>query len=221
MSFPSCIGKKLGMTQIFNEDGAAIPVSVIELFSLTVTQIKTEETDGYNAIQVGYDAVPEGKLTKAEKGHLDKGSLPYFRHLQEFRIDADKIGSFEIGQTLNADSEGFPFEVGNKIGITGHTIGKGFQGGTKRWGFSRGPMSHGSKSHRIPGSIGAGTTPGRVLKGKRMAGHMGSVTATKTGVEVVKLIPEKSLMLVKGSVPGVENGVLTCSPIRKPVASVK
>lgn len=220
MTFPSCIGKKVGMTQIFSEEGSAIPVTVIELFALTVTQIKTEQTDGYTAIQVGFDAVPERKLTKGRKGHLDKGSLPYFRHLKEFRISPEAIGDFSIGQVMTLEGEGFPFKESDKIGVTGRSIGKGFQGGTKRWGFSRGPMSHGSKSHRIPGSIGAGTTPGRVLKGKHMAGHMGDEQITKTGVEVVKLIPEKSLMLVKGGVAGVEGGVLTCSPIRKPVASV-
>ena len=189
------IGKKLGMTQIFDEQGLAIPVTVIKVDPIVVTQVKTVETDGYNAIQVGTIAAKEKHLTKAEIGHFKKNNLENFRHLQEFRVDNP------------AD-----YKVGDKIELS--VLDKGFQGTVKRWNFSRGPMGHGSKNHREPGSIGAGTTPSRVIKGKRMAGNMGNERVTITKLKLVKVDAANSLVLVKGSVPGCEGRLVTIVPTR-------
>ena len=150
------IGKKLGMTQVFDENGLAIPVTVIKVEPLTVTQVKTVDTDGYNAIQTGVEPAKEKHLTKAEIGHLAKNKLENFRHLQEFRVENPE--AYEVGQKIDLSV----LENVEKVDVTGKSIGKGFQGTVKRWNFSRGPMGHGSKNHREPGSIGAGTTPGRV-----------------------------------------------------------
>ena len=202
------IGKKLGMTQVFDENGLAIPVTVIKVEPLTVTQVKTVDTDGYNAIQTGVVPAKEKHLTKAEIGHFAKNKLENFRHLQEFRVDNPE--ACEVGQKIDLSV----LENVAKVDVTGKSVGKGFQGTVKRWNFSRGPMGHGSKNHREPGSIGAGTTPGRVIKGKRMAGNMGNERVTITKLTVVKVDNENNLLLVKGSVPGPEGKLVTVVPSR-------
>ena len=202
------IGKKVGMTQIFNEEGLAVPVTVIKVDPLVVTQVKTVETDGYNAIQVGTVAAKEKHLTKAQIGHFAKNKLENFRHLQEFRIDNPQ--DYTVGQQIELSV----LNDVQKVDVTGTSIGKGFQGTVKRHNFSRGPMAHGSKNHREPGSIGAGTTPSRVIKGKRMAGNMGNERVTITKLRLVKVDSENSLILIKGSVPGSEGKLVTIVPSR-------
>ncbi len=202
------IGKKVGMTQIFNEEGLAVPVTVIKVDPLVVTQVKTVETDGYNAIQVGTVSAKEKHLTKAQIGHFAKNKLDNFRHLQEFRIDNPQ--DYTVGQQIELSV----LNDVQKVDVTGTSIGKGFQGTVKRHNFSRGPMAHGSKNHRAPGSIGAGTTPSRVIKGKRMAGNMGNERVTITKLKLVKVDSENSLILIKGSVPGSEGKLVTIVPSR-------
>ena len=205
---PGIIGKKLGMTQIFDEQGLAVPVTVIKAEPNVVTQIKTAAVDGYNAIQVGAVITTEKHLTKAQSGHLKKNGLERFRHLQEFRVD--NPADYKVGQALDLSKLS---EV-QKVDVTGHSIGKGFQGTVKRHNFGRGPMGHGSKNHREPGSIGAGTTPGRIVKGKRMAGNMGNERVTITKLKLVKVDTENNLILIKGSVPGCEGRLVTIVPSR-------
>ncbi len=201
------MGRKLGMTQIFDrEQGIAIPVTVIELGPCTVTQIKTPSTDGYSAVQLGYREGKEKALTKPELGHLKKANAPHLRHLKEYRVE--DTSSYELGQSLKADL----FNEGQLVDIRGTSIGRGFAGNQKRHGFSRGPMSHGSKNHRLPGSIGAGTTPGRVYPGKRMAGRMGGKTVTIRKLQVVRVDNERNFILVKGSIPGKPGGLLSVTP---------
>ncbi len=202
------IGKKLGMTQVFNEHGLAIPVTVIKVDPLTVTQVKTVESDGYNAIQVGFEPAKEKHLSKAQIGHFAKNGLDNFRHLQEFRVE--NSSEYKVGQQIDLSV----LENVEKVDVTGKSIGKGFQGTVKRWNFSRGPMGHGSKNHREPGSIGAGTTPSRVIKGKRMAGNMGNEKVTITKLTVVQVDKDSNLLLVKGSVPGPEGKMVTVIPSR-------
>ena len=200
------IGEKLGMTQIFDDNGFVIPVTVIKVDPLTVTQIKTAARDGYNAVQVGIKPGKKKNLTKAELQHLEKNELAPFRHLQEFRVD--DASSFSIGQKIDLSL----FKEGEKIDVTGNSIGKGFQGTVKRYNAHRGPMAHGSKFHRSMGSIGAGTTPARVYKGSKMPGNMGNEKVTVKKLTVVKLDLEKNLLLVKGSVPGCEGRLVTVKP---------
>lgn len=202
------IGKKLGMTTIFDEQGLAIPVTVVKIDPIVVTQVKTIKTDGYNAIQVGTVAAKEKHLTKAQIGHFKKNKLENFRHVQEFRIDNPQ--DFTVGQAIELSV----LDGIEKVDVVGKSIGKGFQGTVKRWNFSRGPMGHGSKNHREPGSIGAGTTPGRVIKGKKMAGNMGNERVTVTKLKLVKVDSENSIVLIKGSVPGPEGKLVTISPSR-------
>lgn len=202
------IGKKLGMTTIFDEQGLAIPVTVVKVDPIVVTQVKTVEKDGYNAIQVGTVAAKEKHLTKAQIGHLKKSKLENFRHLQEFRVE--NPSEYTVGQQIEVTV----LDNVQKVDVTGKSIGKGFQGTVKRWNFSRGPMAHGSKNHREPGSIGAGTTPSRVIKGKRMAGNMGNERVTVTKLKLVKVDAENSLILIKGSVPGSEGKLITIKPSR-------
>ena len=203
------IGKKLGMTQIFDSEGLAVPVTVIKIDSTVVTQVKTVETDGYNAIQVGTIAAKEKHLTKAEIGHFKKNGLNNYRHLQEFRVE--NPADYKVGQEIDLAAALADVQ---KVDVTGTSIGKGFQGTVKRWNFGRGPMAHGSKNHREPGSIGAGTTPSRVIKGKRMAGNMGNERVTITKLKLVKVDAENGLVLVKGSVPGCEGRLVTIVPTR-------
>ena len=195
------IGKKIGMTQIFDEEGRVIPVTAIEAGPCTVVQVKTEETDGYNAIQLGYGEVKEYKVNKPVKGHYAKSNLTPKKHLREFRIDSIEN---KVGDELKADV----FATGEKLDIQGTSKGKGFQGVIKRHGQSRGPMGHGSMYHRRPGSMGSTSTPGRVFKGKKLPGHMGHVTVTIQNLEVVKVDLDKNVILVKGSVPGPKGTIL-------------
>ncbi|MFB6274864.1 MAG: 50S ribosomal protein L3 [Halothece sp.] len=201
------MGQKLGMTQIFDqEQGTAIPVTVIELGPCTVTQIKTPHTDGYSAIQVGYHTVKEKKLTQPEKGHLKKANAPNLRHLKEYRV-AD-TSDYELGQSLTVDL----FSEGQLVDVRGTSIGRGFAGYQKRHKFSRGPRTHGSKNYRSPGSIGPGSTPGRTYPGTRMAGRMGGKTVTIRKLKVLRVDSERNLILVKGSIPGKSGGLLSITP---------
>ena len=195
------IGKKIGMTQIFDESGKVIPVTAIEAGPCVVAQVKTEETDGYTAIQLGYGDVKVNKINKPEKGHFTKVNVTPKKHLREFRVDAVEVN---VGDELKADV----FAAGDKIDIQGTSKGKGFQGVIKRHGQSRGPMWHGSMYHRRPGSMGPTSTPGRVFKGKKLPGHMGVQTVTIQNLEVVKVDLDKNVILVKGSVPGAKGAIL-------------
>ena len=196
------IGKKVGMTQIFDEKGKVIPVTVIEAGPCVVAQVKTVETDGYNAIQLGFEDVKESKINKPERGHFTKAGLPLKKHLREFRVE--DFEDLTVGSEIKADS----FEAGDKIDVQGTTKGKGFQGVIKRHGQSRGPMGHGSMYHRRPGSMGPTSTPGRVFKGKKLPGHMGRVTVTIQNLDVVKVDMDKNVILIKGSVPGAKGAIL-------------
>lgn len=196
------IGKKIGMTQIFDETGKVIPVTVIEAGPCVVAQVKTVETDGYDAIQLGFGDVKENKVNKPVKGHFAKGSVTPKKHLREFRVDS--IESYKVGDEVKADT----FAQGDKIDVQGTSKGKGFQGVIKRHGQSRGPMGHGSMYHRRPGSMGPTSTPGRVFKGKKLPGHMGVQTITIQNLDVVRVDMDKNVILVKGSVPGVKGAIL-------------
>jgi large subunit ribosomal protein L3 len=196
------IGKKIGMTQIFNEEGKVIPVTVIEAGPCVVSQVKTEETDGYNSIQLGFGAIKESKVNKPERGHFTKANIAPARYLREFRVDS--IEDVKVGDELKADI----FMAGDKIDIQGTSKGKGFQGVIKRHGQHRGPMGHGSMYHRRPGSMGSTSTPGRVFKGKKLPGHMGAETVTIQNLEVIKVDLDKNIILVKGSVPGAKGSIL-------------
>lgn len=196
------LGTKLGMTQIFTEEGIVLPVTVVEAGPVVVTQIKTTEKDGYNAIQVGFKDAKEKSLNKPQKGHLAAANV-LKKHLKEFRVDS--VEGYTVGQAINADL----FAAGEIIDVTGISKGKGFQGPIKRHGQSRGPESHGSRYHRRPGSMGACSFPGRVFKNKKLAGHMGSVKVTVQNLEVVKVDAEKNLILVKGAIPGAKGSVVT------------
>ena len=197
------LGRKLGMTQVFTEDGTVIPVTVIEAGPVTVTQLKTIENDGYKAVQVGYEDAKEKHVNKPEKGHMDKAGVSYKRVLKEFRFDEGV--EYNLGDEIKADV----FAAGDKIDVTGISKGKGFAGTTKRWGTHRGPMSHGSGYHRGVGSMGACSTPSRVMKNKKLPGHMGVEQVTVQNLDVVKVDAEKNLLLVKGAVPGPKGGLLT------------
>ena len=196
------IGKKVGMTQIFDEKGRVIPVTVIEAGPCVVAQVKSVETDGYNAIQLGFGDVKESKLNKPEKGHFAKANIAPKKHLREFRLDS--VEGITVGTELTVTE----FAEGDRLDIQGTTKGKGFQGVIKRHGQSRGPMGHGSMYHRRPGSMGSTSTPGRVFKGKRLPGHMGANTITIQNLEVVAVDLDKNVILVKGSVPGVNGAIL-------------
>lgn len=205
------LGKKIGMTQIFTEEGIVVPVTVVEAGPNVVTQVKTVEKDGYNAIQVGFEDAKEKSLNKPQKGHLAAANV-LKKHLKEFRVDA--VEEFTVGQEIKADL----FAAGEKIDVTGTSKGKGFQGPIKRHGQSRGPESHGSRYHRRPGSMGACSFPGRVFKNKKLAGHMGSVKVTVQNLEVVRVDADKNLILVKGAIPGPKGSMVT---IKEAVKSSK
>ena len=205
------LGKKLGMTQIFTEEGIVVPVTVVEAGPNVVTQVKTTENDGYTAIQVGFGDAKEKSLNKPQKGHLAAANV-LKKHLKEFRVDA--VEEFTVGQEIKADL----FAAGEKIDVTGTSKGKGFQGPIKRHGQSRGPESHGSRYHRRPGSMGACSFPGRVFKNKKLAGHMGSVKVTVQNLEVVRVDADKNLILVKGAIPGPKGSMVT---IKEAVKSSK
>jgi large subunit ribosomal protein L3 len=201
------LGKKLGMTQVFREDGTVVPVTVIEAGPCKVTAVRNADRDGYAAVQLAFGAVKEGKLSKAEEGHLKKAGAAPMRHLVEFRDEDLGKGNddpIKIGDDVTVTS----FEAGQKVKVSGVSIGKGFQGGIKRHNFSRGPVSHGSHNVRAPGSIGASAFPARVFKGMRMPGQMGNKRATQRGLEIADVDAERNLLLIKGSVPGSRNAVV-------------
>ncbi|HBI94314.1 MAG: 50S ribosomal protein L3 [Terrisporobacter othiniensis] len=196
------LGKKIGMTQVFTEAGEVIPVTVVEAGPVVVTQVKTIENDGYNAVQVGFVDAKEKSLNKPQKGHLAAANT-LKKHLKEFRVES--VDAYTVGQEIKADV----FATGEMIDVTGISKGKGFQGPIKRHGQSRGPESHGSRYHRRPGSMGACSYPGRVFKNKKLAGHMGSVKVTVQNLEVVRVDAEKNFILVKGAIPGAKGSVVT------------
>ena len=195
------LGRKLGMTQIFDEHGKVIPVTVIEAGPCTVVQIKTKDADGYEAVQLGFGEVKANKVVKPKAGHFKKANVEPKKHLREFRLEEI---SYNVGDELKADV----FTAGEFVDITGTTKGKGFQGVIKRHGQSRGPMGHGSMYHRRPGSMGSTSTPGRVYKGKNLPGHMGVETVTVQNLEIVKVDSDKNVLLIKGSVPGNKGAIL-------------
>lgn len=197
------LGTKLGMTQIFAEDGKVIPVTVVLAGPCTVVQKKTADTDGYDAVQVGFGEVKEKNLNKPLKGHFAKADVAAKKYLREFRLD--DISALEVGSEIKADI----FEAGEKIDVTGVSKGKGFAGPMKRWGLHRGPMAHGSGYHRGSGSMGACSDPGRVMKGKKLPGHMGVDRVTVQNLEVVKVNADENLILIKGAVPGNKGGLVT------------
>ncbi|HIT87682.1 MAG TPA: 50S ribosomal protein L3 [Candidatus Coprocola pullicola] len=196
------IAKKVGMTQIFTEIGTLIPVTVLEAGPCVVVQKKTMENDGYEAIQVGYTDAKPKHVTKPMKGHFDKAGVTAKKYVKEFRLE--DISSYEVGAEIKADV----FAAGDRVDVSGVSKGKGFQSTIKRYNAQRGPMGHGSKSHRVVGSMSSGTTPGRVKKNKKMPGHMGHVNVTIQNIEVVRADAEKNLILVKGAVPGPKGAVL-------------
>ena len=195
-------GRKVGMTQIFDEAGANLPVTILKTEPCQISQIKTTNKDGYNAIQIAYGAEKLQKLKKPQQGHLKKVGNKVFRSIGEFRVANPE--NFKLGKLITSDS----FTVGQKITVTGTSIGKGFAGNQKRHNFSRGPMTHGSKNHRLPGSVGAGSTPGRVYPGKKMAGRLGGTKVTLKNVEVLYVNSQENLVVLKGSMPGKKNSIL-------------
>lgn len=196
------LGRKIGMTQIFDETGAVVPVTVLEVGPCVVTQIRVRERDGYEAVQVGFGAVKPKSLTKPQRGHL-AGAGQLVRHLREF--SADNPSDYKVGDVIGADL----FSAGQIVDVTGQSKGRGFQGVMKRHGFSGGPRTHGQSDRaRAPGSIGAGTDPGHVFKNTRMAGRMGGRRVTVQNLEVVEVISDRNLLLVRGSVPGAKNGLI-------------
>ena len=195
------LAKKLGMTQVFQEDGRVARVTVLEAGPCPVTAIRSAERDGYEAVQLAFGAAREKHLSKAELGHLKKADAPPMRHLAEFR---DEAGELQVGETVTVES----FEVGTRVKVAGTSKGKGFQGTIKRHNFASGPKSHGSHNVRAPGSIGASATPSRVLRGLRGPGHMGSRRATQPGLEIVAVDVERNLLMVRGSVPGARGSVV-------------
>lgn len=206
------IGRKIGMTQVFTDKGNVVPVSVVAAGPIFVTQIKTIETDGYNAIQVGFENKKNNHIIKPEKGHFDKAGMEVKKYLQEFRVEDTSV--YSIGQEISVDI----FEVGQYVDVTGTSKGKGHSGVIKRWNNSRGPMSHGSKHRRRPGSIGSASYPGRVVKGMHMSGQLGNETSTVQKLEIVSVDVERNLLLIKGAIPGPKKGIVT---VRESVKAVK
>ena len=203
------IGRKIGMTQIFQEDGRVIPVTVIQAGPLFVIQKKTVEKDGYNAIQVGFESIDEKRLSKPAKGHFDKGQVSYKKYLREFRVE--NPDDFQIGQEIKVDV----FETGDMVDVIGTSKGKGTQGVIKRHGFSRGRETHGSRMHRTAGGMSASAYPGKVFKGHRMSGRMGNERVTIQNLEVVRVDVDKNLILIKGGVPGPKKGLVTIKATTK------
>nr|YP_010197218.1 ribosomal protein L3 [Crassiphycus crassissimus]UAD85022.1 ribosomal protein L3 [Crassiphycus crassissimus]UAD85225.1 ribosomal protein L3 [Crassiphycus crassissimus] len=197
------LGKKIGMTQIFDQEGKAVPVTILELGPCLVTQIKSIESHGYKAIQLGYVEVKKNKLNKAEIGHLNKYNMPALKYLKEYRVNS--LNDFEIGQWITVED----FKINQNISVSSISIGKGFTGCTKKHNFSRGPMSHGSKNHKQPGSIGAGTTPGKVFAGKRMASRMGGKKVTIQNLKIIDIKTNNNIIVIKGSVPGKPGNIIS------------
>ncbi len=207
--FKGLIGKKIGMTQIFDEDGAAIPVTLIEAGPCYVTQVRRPEKDGYSAVQLGFQEVSPKRLTGGQLGHLKRVGVPPLRYLREFRV---KDPDVKEGDVVTVER----FAVGERVDVTGTSKGRGFQGGVKRYGFAGGPKTHGQSDRwRAPGSRGATSTPGRTLKGTRGPGHMGNARVTVMGLEVVLVDPERNLLAVKGGVPGPKGGLVLIREARK------
>lgn len=204
------VGRKSGMTRIFTDEGQSIPVTVIEVDANRITQVKTTETDGYDAVQVAAGSRKASRVSKAEAGHFAKAEVEAARNVVEFRNEAGE--AFEVGAALSVER----FEAGQKVDVTGTSKGAGFAGGVKRWGFSMQDATHGNSiSHRAPGSIGQCQTPGRVFKGKKMAGHKGAARATVQNVEVVRIDADRGLLLIKGSIPGAPGGDVIVRPAVK------
>lgn len=200
------LGNKIGMTQIFDESGNVIPVTILKIGPCVVTQVKTKAKDGYCSVQIGYGNVSSKSLTQPELGHLQKSNIQPLKYLKEFRVN--ESDEFTIGQVLNINS----FSPGQLVNIRGKSIGKGFSGLQKRHNFNRGPMTHGSKNHRLPGSIGMGTTPGRVLPGKKLAGQLGNKITTIKKLKVIQINSEENILVIKGSVPGKPGNLVSISP---------
>lgn len=196
------MGKKLGMTQIFDENRKVVPVTVVEAGPCVVIQKKTAETDGYEAVKVAFGDIREKLVNKPMKGQFEKAGVAVKRHIKEFRLE--DMSNLEVGSEIKAEV----FAAGDKIDVSGVSKGKGFQGVIKRWNFHRGPMSHGSKFHRAVGSMGASSDPSRTFKNKKMPGHMGNVNTTVLNLEVVRVIPEKNIILIKGGIPGPNKGLV-------------
>jgi large subunit ribosomal protein L3 len=197
------LGKKLGMTQVFVADGSRIPVTVVEAGPCTVVQKKTESTDGYNALQVGFEAKKSHRVNKPMMGHFKKADQGAFAALRE--LAADNVDEYQVGDQVTCDSV---FKAGDIVDVTGTSKGKGFQGVIKRWGFSGGRATHGSKFHRAPGSIGMSATPARVHRGKKMPGQMGNARVTQQNLEIVEVRADQNLILVKGAIPGPNQGLV-------------
>ena len=204
------IGRKIGMTQVFDEEGNAIPVTVVKAGPCVVVQKKTPETDGYSAVQLGFEEVPEKKLNKPMLGHFKKFGVKPHRILREFRVE--NVDDFEIGQVIDVSI----FEPGDVVDVTGWSKGRGFAGAMKRWGFQGGPRSHGSKFHRMLGSLGQHTEPARIFKGKKMPGRYGNERVTVRNLKVVKVDPENNLLVIKGGVPGARGGLLLIRSAKAP-----
>lgn len=200
------LGNKIGMTQIVDESGNMVPVTILRAGPCKITQIKTVETDGYNAVQLGYTQVSSKILTKPQVGHLEKVGAPLLRYLREYRVPDPEL--YSLGHTVKVDI----FEPGTLVDVTGKSIGKGFSGLQKRHNFGRGPMTHGSKNHRAPGSIGAGTTPGRVYPGKKMAGHLGAKQITVKKLKILIVNEENNLLVIKGAIPGKPGNLISIKP---------
>lgn len=212
MTIKGMIGKKVGMTQIFDEQGNVIPVTVIQAGPCYVTQIRTDERDGYMAVQLGYSETKAKRLTKGQLGHLQRSSLPALRHLREFRVRNHDLSGLTEGQEIKVDV----FEKGEMVDVIGTSKGRGFAGTIKRHGFHRQPKTHGqSDRERAPGSVGMCATPGRTLKGQRMAGRMGNDRVTMQNLEVVVVDPENNLLAVRGSIPGARGGIVLIRPAVK------
>ncbi len=203
------LGKKLGMSQFFDDQGRSIPVTLIEAGPCRITQLKSPDTDGYTSVQIGFEAVREKLVNKPSKGHLSKSGGDLLRYLREYRVE--NLDEFKLGNSITVNN----FETGQKVDVSGDSMGRGFSGYQKRHGFSRGPMSHGSKNHRLPGSTGAGTTPGRVYPGKRMAGRYGGKKITTRCLEILKIDTDHNLLVVKGSVPGKPGSLLNIRPAKR------
>jgi len=200
------LGNKIGMTQIFDESGNIIPVTILKVGPCVVTQVKTKSKDGYDSIQIGYGSVLSKALNQPKLGHLQKSNIQPLKYLKEFKITEED--EFSIGQVLNVDS----FSPGQFVNIRGKSIGKGFAGLQKRHNFTRGPMTHGSKNHRAPGSIGMGTTPGRVLPGKKMSGQLGNKITTIKKLKIIQINTKENVLVIKGSVPGKPGNLLSIVP---------
>lgn len=200
------LGNKISMTQIFDQSGNTIPVTILKVGPCFITQVKTKLKDGYNSVQIGYGNISKKLLTQPELGHLQKFKIKPLKYLKEFRVN--ESDNFKIGQILNIDS----FFPGQLVNIQGKSIGKGFSGLQKRHNFTRGPMTHGSKNHKAPGSIGMSTTPGRVLPGKKMAGQLGNKTITIKKVKIIEINAKENILIVKGSIPGKPGNLVSISP---------